>query len=71
MNLSQFSFLVDEEFMITCYDMFQAGFETTSNTMAFAVLFMLRNPEVQKKVQEELSQVFPAGQSPLLADKEK
>ena len=45
--------------------------QTTSNTMAFGILFMALNPEVQKKVQKELDQIFPGRNSPLLADREK
>jgi cytochrome P450 len=57
--------------MITCYDMFQGGFETTSNTMAFGILFMILHPEVQKKVQEELDAVLHRKQAPFMEDREK
>jgi cytochrome P450 len=38
--------------------MFQGGFETSSNTLAFGILYMILHPEVQRKVQEELDSVF-------------
>ena len=38
-------------------DLFLAGTETTSTTLAWAVLYMVREQEVQKKVQEELDRV--------------
>ncbi|XP_021945089.1 methyl farnesoate epoxidase [Folsomia candida] len=56
----------DEQFMIICYDMFQGGFETSSNTLAFAILYMILNPEVQTKVQEELDSVCPSKKTPIL-----
>lgn len=38
-------------------DLFLAGTETTSTTLAWAILYMVREEEVQKKVQEELDRV--------------
>ena len=38
-------------------DLFLAGTETTSTTLAWAVLYMVREQEVQNKVQEELDRV--------------
>ncbi|CAB4054095.1 CYP2J [Lepeophtheirus salmonis] len=38
----------------TLLDLFFAGSETTSSTLSWGVLFMVRHPEIQKKVQEEL-----------------
>jgi len=35
-------------------DFFMAGSETTSTTLTWAMLYMVRYPQVQKKVQEEL-----------------
>ncbi len=39
-------------------DIFIAGSETTSTTLSWAVLFMILNPDVQKKVQDEMDEVF-------------
>jgi len=38
-------------------DIFTAGSETTSNAVGFAVLYLLRNPDIQKRMQEELDAV--------------
>ena len=39
---------------VTLFDLFVAGSETTSTTLTWAALYMVRYPEVQAKVQEEL-----------------
>lgn len=39
-------------------DMFVAGAETTSTTLLWSILYLTQNPEVQKKVQEELDAVI-------------
>jgi methyl farnesoate epoxidase / farnesoate epoxidase len=48
------SFFSYEQLLALCVDFFQAGSETTSNTISFAMLYMLHYPEVMKKVQNEL-----------------
>lgn len=50
-------FFSREQLLALCVDFFQAGSETTSNTLAFAILYMLHYPEVMKKVQHELKVV--------------
>lgn len=39
-------------------DLFGAGSETTSTILAFAILYMLRYPDVQQKLQEEIELVL-------------
>ena len=53
----------------TLLDLFLAGSETTSTTLTWALLYMARYPEVQKKVQEEMVHVVGQGQAPSLKDK--
>lgn len=48
-----------------------AGSETTSNSLAFSVLYMLKFDEVQKKVQKELDEVVGRNRWPTLQDKIK
>ena len=55
----------------TLYDLFLAGSETTSTTLTWALLFMARYPNVQKKVQEEMGSVVGLGMAPSLQDKPK
>ena len=42
---------------MTLFDLFLAGSETTSTTLTWAVLYMVRYPRVQARVQEELDAV--------------
>ncbi|XP_044146592.1 cytochrome P450 2K6-like isoform X2 [Bufo gargarizans] len=39
-------------------DMFTAGMETTATTLRWAILLMMKYPEIQKKVQNEIEQVI-------------
>jgi len=52
-------------------DLFMAGAETTSNTIEFALLYMILNPDVQKKVQAEIDAVIGTSRFPSIADKSK
>jgi len=61
----------DEQLLITMADLFIAGAGTTSKTLSYAILFMLLNPDVQRRVQDEISNVVPSGQFPTMADGEK
>lgn len=55
---SQASFFTSEQLLALCVDFFQAGSETTSNTLAFAMLYMIHYPDVCRKVQNELDSVL-------------
>lgn len=59
------------QLMAICMDLFMAGSETTSKSLAFGFLHLLLNPEVQKKAQEEIDQVIGRERAPLLADRIK
>lgn len=52
-------------------DLFLAGSETTANTLEFGILYMILNPNIQKKIQEEIDQVIGQSRFPTAADKEK
>ena len=54
---------------VTLFDLFLAGSETTSTTLTWAVLYMVRYPEVQRRVQEELDEVVGGDRMPSLSDK--
>ena len=54
---------------VTLFDLFLAGSETTSTTLTWAALYMVRYPEVQRKVQEELDEVVGLHRLPSMKDK--
>merc|ERR1712241_1049472 len=53
----------------TLFDLFLAGSETTSTTLTWAALYMVRYPEVQKRVQAELDSVVGQNRHPSIADR--
>ncbi|XP_072396455.1 methyl farnesoate epoxidase-like isoform X3 [Diabrotica undecimpunctata] len=59
----------EDQLVATCMDMFMAGSETTSNTLSFAVLYLILYPEVQKKAQAEIDYVIGKCRTPCLADR--
>ncbi|KAJ9576497.1 hypothetical protein L9F63_025607 [Diploptera punctata] len=55
----------DLQLVSLCLDLFMAGSETTSNTLGFAVLYMLLYPQVQRRVQDELDRCVGTDRQPL------
>ena len=51
------------------FDLFIAGSETTSTTLTWAALYMVRYPEVQRRVQEELDREVGVDKSPKMEDR--
>ncbi|XP_063796510.1 cytochrome P450 2D15 [Pseudophryne corroboree] len=54
--------------LLTTYDLFAAGTETTSNTLRWALLYMLLYPDVQSKVHEEIDRVIGKERKPTMGD---
>jgi len=51
-------------------DLFSAGTETSSTTLLWAILYMCKFPDVQKKLQEEVDRVIGNKRLPSRADKQ-
>ena len=58
----------EEELLVVAMDMFTAGSETTSTTLAWAVCYMITQPGVQTRVQEEIDRVL-GDRAPALEDR--
>ena len=52
-------------------DFFVAGSETTATTLRWAALFLVRNPEVQSKMRQEIERIVGSGRFPSMEDKPK
>lgn len=49
-------------------DLFSAGMETIKSSLLWMLVFMLRNPEVKKRVQQELDSVVGRDRLPTIED---
>lgn len=61
----------EEQLIATCMDMFMAGSETTNNTMGFCFLYLILNPDIQTKAQDEIDAVVGKHRAPTLDDRPK
>ena len=57
--------------LFTCFDLFTAGSETTSNSLIYAILMMMKNPDIQTKVREEINEVNKGRELVNISDKDK
>ncbi|XP_049828980.1 methyl farnesoate epoxidase-like [Schistocerca gregaria] len=61
----------ESQLLMLCYDMFTAGAETTSNSLRFAFLMMLRHPDVLERVHKEIKEAVGVDRLPTLEDKDR
>ncbi|XP_068100624.1 cytochrome P450 2K1-like [Hyperolius riggenbachi] len=61
----------DGNLAMAAFDLFTAGTGTTSTTLQWAMLLMMKYPEIQKKVQEEIRAHIKPGQMPAADDRKK
>ncbi|XP_063108870.1 cytochrome P450 2S1 isoform X2 [Cavia porcellus] len=59
----------EKNLLMTVTYLLFAGTMTTGATVRYALLLLLKYPEVQKQVREELMRELPAGQAPSLRDR--
>nr|XP_042126056.1 cytochrome P450 2C26-like [Peromyscus maniculatus bairdii] len=68
-NNNQQSEFTLENLTNTVNDLFGAGTETTSTTLRYALLLLLKHPHVTAKVQEEIDRVVGRNRSPCMQDR--
>lgn len=61
----------EKQLLAVCLDMFIAGSETTNKSLGFIMLHMIRKPEIQQKMQEEIDRVVGRERLPVLEDRSK
>ncbi|KAI6060212.1 Cytochrome P450 2H2-like protein [Aix galericulata] len=54
---------------VTVFDVFLAGTETTSMTLRYCLMVLLRHPDVAEKIQEEIERVIGTERPPALRDR--
>ncbi|XP_025031110.1 cytochrome P450 2F3-like [Python bivittatus] len=63
------SFFHTDTLIMTTHNLFFAGTETISTTLRYALLILMKFPEVTAKVQEEIAKVVGSERSPSIADR--
>ncbi|XP_071976551.1 cytochrome P450 2K6-like isoform X2 [Engystomops pustulosus] len=61
----------EQNLLASVLDLFAAGTETTSTTIRWGILLMMKYPEIQKKVQDEIKTHIKPGQLPTIEDRRK
>ncbi|XP_071816840.1 cytochrome P450 2J6-like [Apostichopus japonicus] len=59
----------DDNMVFTVGDLFAAGTETTTTTLLWIILFLLKNPEAEAKVRAELERVVGRNRLPRYSDR--
>ncbi|XP_058051909.1 cytochrome P450 2F5-like isoform X1 [Ahaetulla prasina] len=65
------SFFHTDTLIMTTHNLFFAGTETISTTLRYAILILMKFPEVAAKVQEEIAKVIGSERLPSVADRAK
>lgn len=59
----------DRHILATIGDIFGAGTETTTSVVKWTVAYLLHNPQLQKKIQEEIDQNVGFSRTPTISDR--
>ncbi|XP_055027258.2 steroid 17-alpha-hydroxylase/17,20 lyase [Misgurnus anguillicaudatus] len=61
--------LTEDHILMTVGDIFGAGVETTTTVLKWSIAYLVHNPQVQKKIQEELDAKIGKDRHPQLCDR--
>ncbi|XP_053550730.1 cytochrome P450 2K1-like [Bombina bombina] len=61
----------DENLLYSVLDLFAAGTETSSTTLRWGLLLMMKYPDIQKRIQEEIRACIKPGQLPTAEDRRR
>jgi len=68
-RLRSINFLPDEQLAVTCTDLLFPAATTVSSTLNFSMVFLLKHPEVQSKMQQEMDKEVGRDRLPTLDDR--
>ncbi|KPM09295.1 8-oxo-dGDP phosphatase NUDT18 [Sarcoptes scabiei] len=66
----QQSFFSEKQLIQVMNDIFSAGLENVTSTIEWSVLFLMLNPNIQRKIQQEIDEVIGNEREPQLTDLE-
>uniref|UniRef100_A0A8D0UWT2 Cytochrome P450 1A n=4 Tax=Sus scrofa TaxID=9823 RepID=A0A8D0UWT2_PIG len=61
--------LSDEKIVNIVIDLFGAGFDTVTTAISWSLMYLVTNPSIQRKIQEELDTVIGQARRPRLSDR--
>ncbi|XP_078097202.1 cytochrome P450 2F3-like [Mustelus asterias] len=61
----------DENLLLSTFNIFLAGTDTTSSTMRWGLLLFLKYPDIQERIQSEIDRVIGSERMPTVEDREK
>lgn len=59
----------DDKVITVVFDLFGAGFDTITTAISWSLMYLVTNPRIQRKIQEELDTVIGSDRQPRLSDR--
>ena len=59
----------EQQLLMSIHNLFEAGTETTATTITWAVIYLIRHPDIQERVHAEIVSVLGSQRLPTMADK--
>lgn len=71
MSISNFNFFADDQLIMTCTDFFMPTSVSTPMVVAFFLRQMIFNPQMKRRIQDEIENVVGRSRLPTLDDRNK